>query len=227
MDGTEQDRLVHTALLRTLLHDLLTPLTAIRWNSELLVDKHAKMERERLVRSLNDIHDSSILGISIAHKINSSIQILDGRFARQDKVHDVGETVAHACYELVPQYERHGVTLECQSIEKGELTLDPNLVDTLTWAFLKYMLSMATAGATVHVTLRTYAEKSGWYELAGVLEQEKSGTLQVPSDNRYENELKSTAVYAGIVRSVTVASVEYSLPDELGETDAAYIRFGA
>lgn len=148
-------------LLQLLAHDLLAPLTAVKWQVELL-GKNAK-DREKRERYLEGITKSTELGIAIVKHAHIASKVLSHTY--EDIPGEplmLSETVSSSAQELVRQYERHALALDI-SVEKDveERIFDTALVALLVWALGKYFLSCSPPNTLV--TVQGRPDESGTY----------------------------------------------------------------
>lgn len=138
-----------TLLLGVLAHDLLAPLTAVRWQAELLA--RPGTARAKKDRYLAGITDAAVLGITITKHVHVAARIFAGSYEPMQETLDLGGLIRNVLTDIATQYSRHGVTLEqALSNERVPHTADPELVGTLVWAVAKFFLSIASNGTSVH-----------------------------------------------------------------------------
>jgi len=139
-----------TLLLQVLAHDLLAPLTAIRWQAELLA--RPGTARAKKERYLAGITESTVLGITITKHVHVAARVLAGSYEPLVETLDLGGVVRKALTDIATQYGRHGVTLDhALNDERVPYAADPELVDTLMWAVAKFFLTIASNGTSVRV----------------------------------------------------------------------------
>lgn len=128
-------------LLRILAHDLLAPLTAVKWQTELL--GKAYKDAGKRERYLEGISQSTELGISLAKHAHVASKVLSGAYKgeKSDPTH-LSRLIRIATDELMLQYGRHGLTLEVRvEDEKEEKICDAPIISLLVWSVGKYFLS--------------------------------------------------------------------------------------
>jgi light-regulated signal transduction histidine kinase (bacteriophytochrome) len=128
-------------LLKVLAHDLLAPLTAVKWQTELLAKDYKKKDKRE--RYLNGIADSTELGIALTKHAHVAAKVLSDSYEvipTEDVV--VSTLIEQTANELLYQYERHALRLNID-IEKESLerVLDKELVTLLVWSAGKFFLS--------------------------------------------------------------------------------------
>lgn len=143
----------NTLLLRLLAHDLLAPLTAVKWQVELLAKEKKGAKRERYLKGISE---STELGISLAKHAHVASKILSHTYeiCPPEEV-ELGGLVQETSGELVLQYGRHALTLETNiKNENKNRALDRELVSLLVWSMGKFFLSAARP----YTTVRMYGE---------------------------------------------------------------------
>ena len=138
----------HALLLRVIAHDLLSPLTAIKWQAELLGGKHVSRKKRRAY--IENIQASNQLGIMIAKHAHVAGGVLTKTYHAEP--HEVlrSDVVQQTCVALAPQFERHSVALSAECApDVAPHYYDPALLSLLVWATAKLFLSDAPAGGAV------------------------------------------------------------------------------
>lgn len=140
----------HNALLlQVMAHDLLAPLTAIKWQLELLAREGSTPKGAEYLRSLQQ---SSDLGITLTKRAHVAGRVLVGSYQTDPVEQSLSAVIESSVHALVPQYERHGVHLDL-SIEPEQTlrTFDAELLAVFVWSVAKFFLSCAPANAQVLV----------------------------------------------------------------------------
>jgi K+-sensing histidine kinase KdpD len=135
-------------LLQVMAHDLLAPLTAIKWQLELL--NHAKADSESREKHIKGIAGSAELGISLTKHAHVAGQVLTGAYKPMPEEGSLPKLISHVADELVPQFERHALTLTTEiGEEKRNRMLDKPLSELLIWALTKFFLTVAPANTKI------------------------------------------------------------------------------
>lgn len=146
-----EDRDYNILLLKVLAHDLLAPLTAVKWQTELLSKGYK--DREKRERYLEGIEKSTELGISLTKHAHVAAKILSQSYELQP-IEDISleEYISSSVEELSYQYERHALELETQidSTTKTR-TLDKELVTLYIWSVGKFFLTCTPPNTTVSI----------------------------------------------------------------------------
>ena len=172
--------------LRILAHDLLAPLTAVKWQTELLGTSHKDEEKRK--RYMEGISQSTELGISLAKHAHVASKVLSGMYKgeKSDPTH-LSRLVRASTDELMLQYGRHGLTLDVRvEDEKEEKVCDAPLIALLIWAVGKYFLSCAPPHTLVKMR-GSEAESDGRYTF-------KATSANIPDADAYANLFKGGEV---------------------------------
>ncbi len=141
----------HAALLGVIAHDLLAPLTAIKWQTELLL--RPGIAATQRVTYLEQVAESAQLGIVLTKHVHVASLVLAGAYEGTERQVALAESVGKTAATLRAQYERHGVALAVSCAPDGRLfTGDPDLASLLTWALAKFLLASVPYRAAVEVT---------------------------------------------------------------------------
>ncbi len=139
----------HNALLlQVMAHDLLAPLTAVKWQVELLGrDNVPSAKRASYVKGITD---STELGITLTKHAHVAGKVLVGTYAKDESSVSLPEEVRVAVHNLRLQYERHGLDILAEvGDEETERVLDRQLTALMIWSIAKFFLTCTPAGSTV------------------------------------------------------------------------------
>jgi K+-sensing histidine kinase KdpD len=168
-------------LLQVMAHDLLAPLTAIKWQLELL--NHAKGDSEKCEKHISGITGSAELGIALTKHAHVAGQVLTGAYRPMLEEGSLPDLITHVSTELVPQFERHALTLTTEiGAENGKRMLDAPLTELLIWALTKFFLTVAPANNQISMRgISVDSEESRNYLLvvdgADIPEQDAAAAL--------------------------------------------------
>lgn len=143
------DQVEHNALLlQVMAHDLLAPLTAVKWQVELLGrDNVPPAKRASYVKGITD---STTLGITLTKHAHVAGKVLVGTYDKDEESISLPEEVRTAVHNLRLQYERHGLDILAEvGEEEGERLLDRQLTALMIWSVAKFFLTCTPAGSTV------------------------------------------------------------------------------
>ena len=136
-------------LLQVMAHDLLAPLTAVKWQIEIMQsdDKDAVRQAERL----KSIYAATELGIVLTKHAHVAGRVLVGSYEEEPVTAALPTVVRDALFDLKGQYERHGLPLVVRVDEQYEVqhVIDVHLVQLFVWALAKYFLTCTPAHVTV------------------------------------------------------------------------------
>jgi K+-sensing histidine kinase KdpD len=143
----------HNALLlQVMAHDLLAPLTAIKWQTELLGREGGQGVTPKYMERLQGVYDSTQLGITLTKHAHVAGRVLVGSYV-QDLVNvSLSSVIQASAMDLRFQYERHGLKLEVDvDDDQSTRDLDVELVGLFVWSIAKFFLSSAPANTTVSI----------------------------------------------------------------------------
>jgi len=131
----------HNALLlQVMAHDLLAPLTATKWQIELLT--RSFKDKEKREKYLSGITDSTELGIALTKHAHVAAKVLSNSYVGDITKTNLPAEIRQATTELKMQYERHGLILEAEiEDENRERDLDVSLTKLFIWSVAKFFLS--------------------------------------------------------------------------------------
>ncbi len=155
----------HAMLLRVIAHDLLSPLTAIKWQAELM--GQSAISREKRDSYAASIRSTAELGIVITKHAHVAGNVLTGTYAKDEASLVLSQVITSACASLRPQFERHGVGFEWAAADSGEMPLDQSLIGLLVWSIAKFFLASVPMNGAVHMKADVVTKDDGTsrYEL--------------------------------------------------------------
>lgn len=191
----QEKKIDHNALLlQVMAHDLLAPLTAIKWQLELLGREGSTPKGAAYISALQQ---SSDLGITLTKHAHVAGRVLVGSYQPDSVEQSLPAIIESSVRALVPQYERHGVRLEV-SVEQEQLlrSFDTELLAVFVWSIAKFFLSCAPAQAQVLVrgmavpdtSASTYVlivSANDIPEVEGCVESFKKGTARGEYDHAF------------------------------------------
>lgn len=193
----------HAMLLRVIAHDLLSPLTAIKWQAELLGGKH--VSRKKRGAYIENIQASNQLGIMIAKHAHVAGGVLTKTYHAEPRAVLRSEVMQQTCAALVPQYERHSVTLRTDcAADVAPHEYDPALLSLLVWATAKLFLSDAPAGGVVAARGVAFSHGISGYRLvfeSGDLQRADDIAVTI-NDRVPQNSLDQSFVFALLMHAV-------------------------
>ncbi len=99
-------------LLRTISHDLRTPLTSISGNTENLLMNYQQIDDETRRQLLTDVYDDSQWLISLVENLLSVSRISEGRMNMQMSVQLVSEVITEALRHVNRKGAKHNITTD-------------------------------------------------------------------------------------------------------------------
>jgi K+-sensing histidine kinase KdpD len=136
--------------LQVMAHDLLAPLTAIKWQVELL-EGHLK-NKEKTGQYLQGIADSTELGISLARHAHVAAKIFSNSYEGLVEEGNLSEQAKIAIDPLYLQFERHGLTLRSEvQVEDRKQNTDEALLKLFVWSIAKFFLTVTPPGTKVDI----------------------------------------------------------------------------
>ena len=107
----EKERL-RANLLRTISHDLRTPLTSISGNASNLLSNHAAIDEATRLQICTDIYDDSMWLINLVENLLAVTRIEDGRMNLRMETELVSEVISEALRHVSRQSVEHSITAE-------------------------------------------------------------------------------------------------------------------
>lgn len=102
----EREQLKST-LLRSISHDIKTPLTGIKGASELILDSYENLDAENIKKLASDIHDESTWLMKTVQNILDMTRISEGRLT-VSKSYEAVDDIVNQTLTLVPQLHESG-----------------------------------------------------------------------------------------------------------------------
>lgn len=163
ISSADGEKKVWLSLLTVLAHDISSPLTAMRWQTELLLEEKGLRTETRA--TLSSIHDSILTGIDVSTMVALAVSVLQGDHGIIVEKFNPIQTTAYVVAMLTSQFERHNVTLEysVENVLVSDMQSDPTVFKLAVWALLKYTLSCANAGSTVPLSYEQVQLEDGLY----------------------------------------------------------------
>ncbi len=135
-------------LLQVMAHDLLAPLTATKWQLELLA--RPDLDENKRHEYLSGIHDSTELGIRLTKYAHVAGKVLVASYEGEMADHTLPDLVRDAAGAMTLQYERHGITLDISLEESARAYhVDKELVGLFVWSLSKFFMTCSPAQTTV------------------------------------------------------------------------------
>ncbi len=168
------------ALLSVLAHDIASPLTALRWQTELLLGSSSMPEVEK-TKTLHDIHESVLTGIGVTQTVGYAVNVLRGDYESSVRLCSPREVVTEVVNMLAPQFDRHRVSITTTCGEMQEIVVDSALLKLAVWALLKRALVEAPSGTAVSFIVSMSQDEHGVSLAMTVDTGVLSGTSAIPT----------------------------------------------
>lgn len=154
----ESERLKST-LLRSISHDIRTPLTGIKGASELILDSYDSLDKETVKKLASDIYDESTLLMMTVQNILDMTRISEGRLSIKKNYEAVDDIVnqAMALVRHMSSSERFHVSLPDEIVL---LYVDGSLIAQVLVNLLDN--AYKHAGENAEVNLRAYRQKESF-----------------------------------------------------------------
>jgi light-regulated signal transduction histidine kinase (bacteriophytochrome) len=141
---------IQGALLQILSHDLLAPITAIKWQSELLSKSKGDVVKQE--KYIEGIRDSAEISIALLQYVAITGTVLRGEHSEEMSEKVISEVLEEAWRHIEPQYARHGVSLDLSFDAAASVKrVDVRLLQVFVWCVAKFFLASAVARETVRV----------------------------------------------------------------------------
>lgn len=137
-------------LLRTISHDLRTPLTSISGNAENLLHNHGTMEEELEESILRDIHEDAIWLIRLVENLLAITRMGEGR----TRLNLSAQLVDDVIQEAVQQIQRRNTTHTLRVEQADELLLarmDARLITQVIINLVDNALKYSPVGSTIWI----------------------------------------------------------------------------
>lgn len=133
----------HNALLlQVMAHDLLAPLTAIKWQVELLEKNYS--DKEKRERYLKGLAESTELGIALSKHAHVAGKVLSHSYEGDTEQAKLSHVIHEAVADMHLQYERHALVLKADITEEEvEQAVDVALTKLYVWTVAKFFLTCA------------------------------------------------------------------------------------
>ena len=168
-------------LLRSISHDLRTPLTSISGNAGMLLSDLEKLDTETVRQMCGDIYDDSAWLTNLVENLLAVTKIEEGRMRLQKQPHLVEEIVTEALQHISRKQTEHTVTVH----HENELLLarcDARLIIQVIINLVDNAIKYTPAGS--HITINTkqnerHTEISVADNGAGIPDSEKEKVFQM------------------------------------------------
>jgi len=168
-------------LLRSISHDLRTPLTSISGNAGMLLSDLEKLDNDTIRQMCGDIYDDSAWLTNLVENLLAVTKIEEGRMKLQKQPHLVEEIVAEALQHISRKQTEHTVTVH----HEKELLLarcDARLIIQVVINLVDNAIKYTPAGSHITITTKQngqHTEISVADNGAGIPDSEKEKVFQM------------------------------------------------
>ncbi|MBP3479037.1 MAG: ATP-binding protein, partial [Oscillospiraceae bacterium] len=168
-------------LLRSISHDLRTPLTSISGNAGMLLSGLEKLDSDTIRQMCGDIYDDSAWLTNLVENLLAVTKIEEGRMRLQKQPHLVEEIVTEALQHISRKQTEHTVTVH----HENELLLarcDARLIIQVIINLVDNAIKYTPAGSHITITTKQneqHTEISVADNGAGIPDSEKEKVFQM------------------------------------------------
>ena len=168
-------------LLRSISHDLRTPLTSISGNAGMLLSDLEKLDNDTIRQMCGDIYDDSAWLTNLVENLLAVTKIEEGRMKLQKQPHLVEEIVSEALQHISRKQTEHTVTVH----HENELLLarcDARLIIQVIINLVDNAIKYTPAGSHITITTKQneqHTEISVADNGAGIPDSEKEKVFQM------------------------------------------------
>lgn len=137
-------------LLRTISHDLRTPLTSISGNADNLLANYQKMDDETRKRTFTDIYDDSIWLINLVENLLAITRIEDGQVHLTQSVELMDEVVTEALRHINRKSKEHVIHVSA-SEDLILANIDAKLIVQVIINLLDNAIKYTPAGSVIEI----------------------------------------------------------------------------
>jgi len=168
-------------LLRSISHDLRTPLTSISGNAGMLLSDLEKLDNDTIRQMCGDIYDDSAWLTNLVENLLAVTKIEEGRMRLQKQPHLIEEIITEALQHISRKQTEHTVTVH----HENELLLarcDARLIIQVIINLVDNAIKHTPAGSHINITTKQneqYTEISVADNGAGIPDSEKEKVFQM------------------------------------------------
>ena len=204
-----QSEQLRANLLRSISHDLRTPLTSISGNASNLMSNGASIDEEAKQQIYTDIYDDAMWLISLVENLLAVTRLEDGKMQLHTSTELVDEIVAEALRHVDRRASEHTITVEASEdllLVKGDSKLIIQVIMNLVDNAVKY----TPPGS--HIRIRAQAagdrvELSVADDGPGIPDEQKPKIFDMfyTGSNRLGDSRRSLGLGLGLCRSIAAA----------------------
>ncbi len=137
-------------LLRTISHDLRTPLTSISGNASNLCNHHQMLDEATKMQMYSDIYDDSDWLIQLVENLLSVTRIENGEMQLNKAPEDLGDVVDEALKHIDRNSSEHNIE-SCLSKELIMANIDAKLITQVIINIVNNAIKYTQAGSTIKI----------------------------------------------------------------------------
>ena len=204
-----QSEQLRANLLRSISHDLRTPLTSISGNASNLMSNGASIDEEAKQQIYTDIYDDAMWLVSLVENLLAVTRLEDGKMQLHTSTELVDEIVAEALRHVDRRACEHTITVEAPEdllLVKGDSKLIIQVIMNLVDNAVKY----TPPGSQIHIRAQA-AEDRVALSVAdngpGIPDDQKSKIFDMfyTGSNRLGDSRRSLGLGLGLCRSIAAA----------------------
>ena len=176
----EQEKL-RANLLRSISHDLRTPLTSISGNAGMLLSDLEKLDKDTIRQMCGDIYDDSAWLTNLVENLLAVTKIEEGRMRLQKQPHLVEEIITEALQHIGRKHAEHIITVH----HENELLLarcDARLIIQVIINLVDNAIKYTPAGSHITITTKRNEQRTEISVAdngAGIPDSEKEKVFQM------------------------------------------------
>ena len=144
-------------LLRTISHDLRTPLTSISGNASNLCNHHQMLDEATKMQMYSDIYDDSDWLIQLVENLLSVTRIENGEMQLNKAPEDLGDVVDEALKHIDRNSSEHNIKV-CHSKELIMANIDAKLITQVIINIVNNAIKYTQAGSTIKIEYENEGE---------------------------------------------------------------------
>lgn len=207
-------------LLRTISHDLRTPLTSISGNAGYLLSDYEKIDDETRVRIFTDIYDDSMWLINLVENLLSVTRIEQGKMNLNTSAQLVEEVIAEALQHINRKSAEHNISVNIKDellLAKMDAKLIIQVIINITDNAIKY----TPCGSNITITAEK-KDNMAYINIAddgpGISDDEKSHIFEMffTGENKIADSRRSMGLGLFLCKSIINAhGGEITLTDNM------------
>ncbi len=172
---TAQNEQLRADLLRSVSHDLRTPLTAISGNADVLLDQSVMLDEAQRRALVEDIHDDATWLTGVVENLLAVTRLEDGKVALEHDVELIDEVVEEALRHVSPDVKYHNLVFDSTE-EMLLVRMDAQVMVQVVVNLVNNAIVHTQAGSHIHVNVArdgAYARVSVADDGPGIPDEEK------------------------------------------------------